>query len=970
MGIIHGKVQEEVFNYKLRDALKNSTAQWQGAPEHAFLAERTGTLKDAGKKVDILVQVEGLPIVAIESSYDRNDADKDAMARLAQETARGELIKTAVAVEIPEEFRNFDRGDTGAALMRCRHLGYMMYQYLPKANDIRRLPEHGFFEGSVFNLSHLINSAVVAKEVLDDEADKVADLVRHAAHRLEDALSMEQQRELAGVVYQRTPFKGLQTTAVLWLNALLTMQRLQKQNVPEVPRLPYIVKDAMVDPRPMLDAWVKIWRKNWRSIFGPAITALRRAMTYGFHATADALGLLLNAVQNIELMQLGQNVHIGAELFPKLSEDRKETAAFYTQASTAELLATLTIRPQDLPHKGADLFDTFRVGDLACGTGTLLRAAYQQIKAIHEWSGGDAQSVAQLHKAAMEKGIIGVDISPIAIHFAAASLAAIGTGEPYGKTQVGWVEVGNGGMTGALEYLVANSLGDLFVQRFGRSEGGVENDGSEAMHSVVVPDGGMNVLIMNPPYSRTRSGQTAFDISGLSREEIDACQKRWGKQIYNLPAIKTAGMAASFVAITPRKVPPGGRIGFVLPLTAAGAESWRVTRQMLEHEFEDITAVVVSAGQAQGRDALSADTHMEEMLLTATRRRKRGGKPSPVACVTLQYPPTRLGDAREIGRAILSATKGNRPQRIHLGNRYVGHVVPFRETGEGDAWSHLGVVHPDLAIISHRLSGGTFYPIGKHGITLPVKMATINDVFQVGPTHDLLGHPRGGDGRGAFEFSPTHSESDAIGKDCSLWTADSKSKKQLLVHATHRGRVVRDELAERMRLTASTLFYARFMSWASQSLLSATTPASTMGGAHWTSLGHVDGRVLKAAALWFNSNFGMMVHWTHGQRGQTGRSRTQIRAIKAMPCPRFADLPDKVLDFAVQQFDALKDATLRPACQAHCDPVRKKIDAVVMQMFNMPTDTQDDLAIIRRLWCEEPSVHGNNGRARQLLAQK
>ena len=86
-----GRCRKKCLTRKLRDALKNSTAQWQGAPEHAFLAERTGTLKDAGKKVDILVQVEGLPIVAIESSYDRRRMRTRgrASARLVQEMAHG-----------------------------------------------------------------------------------------------------------------------------------------------------------------------------------------------------------------------------------------------------------------------------------------------------------------------------------------------------------------------------------------------------------------------------------------------------------------------------------------------------------------------------------------------------------------------------------------------------------------------------------------------------------------------------------------------------------------------------------------------------------------------------------------------------------------------------------------------------------------------------------------------------------------
>ena len=138
--------------------------------------------------------------------------------------------------------------------------------------------------------------------------------------------------------------------------------------------------------------------------------------------------------------------------------------------------------------------------------------------------------------------------------------------------------------------------------------------------SVDIPDNSITWILMNPPYSRTRRGQSAFDIAGLTESNRKACQKRWGKLIKDEPANAKAGMAASFLALARRKIKPGGRIGFVLPLTAAFADTWTVTRQMIERNFIDVAAIVIAAGQALGNDALSADTKMEEMLLVATRR--------------------------------------------------------------------------------------------------------------------------------------------------------------------------------------------------------------------------------------------------------------------------------------------------------------------------------------------------------------
>ena len=50
------------------------------------------------------------------------------------------------------------------------------------------------------------------------------------------------------------------------------------------------------------------------------------------------------------------------------------------------------------------------------------------------------ESVKRLHLDAMESGLIGTDISPIAAHLTASSLAAIGMGEPYGENVYWLVE--------------------------------------------------------------------------------------------------------------------------------------------------------------------------------------------------------------------------------------------------------------------------------------------------------------------------------------------------------------------------------------------------------------------------------------------------------------------------------------------------------------------------------------------------
>ncbi|MCY4159870.1 MAG: hypothetical protein OXF48_09695 [Bacteroidetes bacterium] len=53
-----------------------------------------------------------------------------------------------------------------------------------------------------------------------------------------------------------------------------------------------------------------------------------------------------------------------------------------------------------------------------------------------------------------------------------------------------------------------------------------------------------------------------------------------------------------------------------------------------------------------------------------------------------------------------------------------------------------------------------------------------------------------------------------------------------------------------------------------------------------------------------------MVHWTQGQRTQSGRATNQIKALAQIPCPRLDQLPEDRLDQAAHKFDELAPMAL------------------------------------------------------------
>ena len=96
------------------------------------------------------------------------------------------------------------------------------------------------------------------------------------------------------------------------------------------------------------------------------------------------------------------------ELIPH--EVRKVLAAFYTHPNAADLLAGLLIES----HEDTAI-------DPACGSGTLLVAAYKRKQWLYEKMFGYANQ-AQMHKDFIEKDITGIDIMPFAAHISTINL--------------------------------------------------------------------------------------------------------------------------------------------------------------------------------------------------------------------------------------------------------------------------------------------------------------------------------------------------------------------------------------------------------------------------------------------------------------------------------------------------------------------------------------------------------------------
>ena len=100
---------------------------------------------------------------------------------------------------------------------------------------------------------------------------------------------------------------------------------------------------------------------------------------------------------------------------------------------------------------------------------------------------------------------------------------------------------------------ILDAVVDLFEEVAGRSSG-TEVEGNQ----ILIKDNSVKWILMNPPYSRTRGGQTTFDVAGLNKQEQRSLSENDGKKLVkHAPVNNRAGMAASFLALANEKVKLG-----------------------------------------------------------------------------------------------------------------------------------------------------------------------------------------------------------------------------------------------------------------------------------------------------------------------------------------------------------------------------------------------------------------------------
>ena len=921
----------------------------------------------AGLQPDILVTATGRSPVVIEAEYDpAQNVEPEATGRLGLNvTGQARPIEAAIALRYPEAVG--DARDLTAAIREAT-LRYCVFT--AEGDNTVRFPESGWLEGSVTDLADLVRLVSVPQNAVDQAATYLQQGIDEAANILD-----EMHRTSPGITVSVAGLLGMDNVpqtrrmaCAIIANAMIFHERIAGMH-DGIGTLRSVCGPDVPDPQDRtLDAWTAILKINYWPIFAIGKDILEQL-------PSDIALRVLHCLRSTTAKVNGTGVNNAHDLtgrvFQRLISDRKYLATFYTLPASAALLARLAVaKMEGIDWSDPEAIGSLKVGDFACGTGALLSAVYEQIAARHESAGGDA---AAIHPVMMEEVLYGCDVMPSAIHITGSTLAGIQPDVMYGRSRLYTMPYGRQDdgtvKIGSLELLQSSSVMTLFNTSDPALRTGSVGEQTAAHVNADIADGGFELVIMNPPFTRATNHEgshanvvnPAFAAFNASKPDMDDMGNRLNHLGNGSCYHGNAGIASAFAALAHRKLKPGGVLALVLPLSAASGLSWQGFREMLTTVYGDLTVLSIAAN---GKDmAFSSDTGMAECLVIAQK-----GKPSQSSkrahFTALRQRPAGFASSGEVAKGIVSGPAPraieNGPYggtRLTLGSELTGEMLTTPRGKDAGPWGSVRLLDYSLAQTSFALAGSKLWLPGK-AKSAALSMRELGELGNMGLVHrDITGPPP----RGPFslvEASPTSTYP-------SLWNHDAK-KETRMICAPDSQLEVRPNMEQKAAAvwaTASRGHINLDFTFGSQALAVAFTDRESVGGRVWPNVAFNHSRFDYTFSVWGNSTLGLLSYWWHSSRQQSSKASVTIRTAETLPVLDFRTLSDEQLATAERIFDEFRELDLMPAYLADADPNRALLDRrVVCDLLGFDEEIYRGVRRLAQKWCAEPSVHGGKAR--------
>ena len=380
--------------------------------------------------------------------------------------------------------------------------------------------------------------------------------------------------------------------AFLIVNQLLFYRLLSKEsNV-----YPDINEDLIRTPADLLVYFSKVLEKDYAVIFGFDVAS---------KIPQETIEHLRSAIVTIKALTPTKLPHdIVGRIFHDLIpfDLRKSVAAFYTNNEAAEILAALAVNNKD-----------DKVVDFACGSGTLLVAAYH-MKQLYLTK--ERNFTEEDHSRFLQSDLTGVDIMPFAAHLAAVNLSLQAPLYETERVRIAvWDSTGlkpNKSIP-ALSTELTEAYRRPKLEMFSEDEpkpqkylkkGGISL-GKEG--KAELPLYAVDVTIMNPPFTRHERLPESYKEKLASRFKD-----------YNEYFSSSLGLHGYFILLADRFLKKWGRMALVLPATALRLKSFDGIKKLMSEKYW-LKYIIVNGS----RSAFSESTQVREILLVAEKSKAK-----------------------------------------------------------------------------------------------------------------------------------------------------------------------------------------------------------------------------------------------------------------------------------------------------------------------------------------------------------
>jgi hypothetical protein len=693
----------------------------------------------------------------------------------------------------------------------------------------------------------------------------------------------------------------------------------------------------------------KHWRWVWENINYVPIFQLGERVLNELPVNANSelatRALLTEAVQ-ICSKQAALRHDLMGRIYHWLLHHAKYLGTYYTSVSAATLLLKLTIAAkwkQDFSDPVE--LASFKVADLACGTGTLLMASAQALSDAYIRQRADhdlplePKDMTTLHRTLMENVLHGYDVLPSAVHLTASTLAMLAPEVAFVRMGLFVMPLGmDHGIPklGSLDFLTSDRVKTQMALDYSHTES--IRTGAAFSQETAADLPRLDLCVMNPPFVRSVGGNLLFGSLPDERGRLQTELKRRVKQI---GASATAGLGSVFVALADRWLKPEGRLAFVLPAALLSGEAWADTRGLIASRYHLET--VVASHDAE-RPNFSENTDLSEILFIA---RKLEGKETPgrTNYINLWRNPRSIHEAIDLAYRILHIDKlvsieASGITTISGSSGKLGEITTMpAATGEQN-WTGALFAQTELLRVCWALERGELRLPGESATTVPVcRLETlgalgpdrkrIHEGFKV-TTEDWTPYP-------AFwghESANVRTIRQQPNAHLSVWL-ESPRGPNYGPHLWERaGNIL---LVERLRSNTHRVIAVGFDN-------------EVLGNTWWAlKPADLNQPQQKALLLWLNSSLSILL--VFGRRVITQGAWMQMKqpAWQSMPVLDVRTLSSKQINALAACYDELSGEGLESLSHLKGDTVRCKIDGSISHVLGIP-----DLLSVRELLEREP----------------